>query len=232
MAQRYTASLVVSVTALGLATALACGHGGDDPNTADNANVPQPTEDQAWSIAGDLESQDAADLPDGAIDMLPGSAGPDPDAGPPPGTPPPGMPAGWETFVADACGVTVFLPHHAKDHPNPKTGTHSYRYHIGGEPDGAYLVQCTQSPAGAQAWLDASTRRLAKRGTISSQTQVSAGSNASGREIKLDLPSGGTLEARLLVTTSGKEILLLVAMGNKLWVQSDADAFLQSAQIK
>jgi hypothetical protein len=232
MGQRFTVSFVVSVAALSVAGAFACGHGGGDADTADDANTPQPNQDQVWSFSDEVADLAGADPSDGGdLDQLPGANGPDPDAGPPPNSPPPNMPAGWETFTATECGVTVWLPHHAKDHPNAKTNTHSYRYHIEGQPDGAYLIQCTHSPAGAGPWMSAVQKRLAKRGTISSTTPVTL-PNATGSELKIDLSTGGEAQARLLVTSKGEEILLFTAIEKRLWSQSDADAFMQSAQIQ
>jgi hypothetical protein len=231
MGQRFAASVVVSVAALGFAAAVAChGAGEDGSDTADNANTPQPNQDQAWAFSDEVAVLAGNEMEDGSIEELPGANGPD-DAGAAAATATsaPNMPAGWETFNAAACGVTVFLPHKAKDHPT--ANTHSYRYHIAGQPDGAYLVQCTHYAGGADHWMSAVRKRLAKRGTISSETAVTT-TNATGREIRIDLTTGGSGEARLLVTNKGEEILLFVATEKPFWSQSDADAFVQSAQIQ
>ena len=232
MGQWVRGSVVVSTIALGMgiAAAVACGHSGDGSDTADDANTPQPNQDQAWAFAEEVADQAGQDPSDGGnLDQLPGANGPDPDAGPPPNTKPAGMPAGWMVFPATACGVSVWLPHHAKDHP--KGDTHSYRYHLEGQPDGAYLVQCTHAANGAGAWMDSVQRRLAKRGTITSNTSVSV-AGASGRELKVDMNTGGSAQARLLLTSKGEEILMLVVTDKQLWIQSDADAFMQSLQVQ
>jgi hypothetical protein len=231
MGQWVTGSVVVSTFALGLgiATAVAC-HGGGDAENADDANTPQPNQDQAWSFAEEVADQAGADPSDGGnLAELPGANGPDPDAGPVASSKPAGMPPGWMVFDATACNVKVWLPHHAKDHP--KGDTHSYRYHLEGQPDGAYLVQCTHAPNGAGAWMDSVQRRLAKRGTITSQTNVSVG-GATGRLLKLDMQTGGTAEAQLLLTNKGEEVLMMVATDKALSIPPDADSFMQSAQFQ
>ena len=229
MGQWVTGSVVVSLSALGIAAAIACGHGGGDAQTPADVSAArgQANEEQSWAFADEASAIVGNEQADGALDDIAGANGPDPDAGPAPG-PPPGMPAGWETFKAEACGITVWLPHHAEDHV--KGTTHSYRYHVEGEPDGAFLVQCTPG-SGGQAWIGSVEKRLAKRGTITGTTPVSL-PNATGVEVKVNMTTGGNGEGRILVTPKGQEILLFVATEKDLWSQSDADAFLQSAQIQ
>jgi hypothetical protein len=239
------AASLVSIGALSLG--VACAHK-DNTQSDTPDNTPQPTQDVAMAIADDMAAHapqantpgDNGELSmqgdDGGVAFTSddsgttdqGSTATELASGP---VPP--LPKDRAALTLAPCGITVNFP--AQVNEDDKTGdpAHQFKYPVPGATDAFFSISCTDFPNGtsdAKGWLDAARDKLdGNGGKLTSEADMTLSGNP-GREVKVDLPSGGKEVARAFLLKT-KSIVAIVASAPGAIPDAQVTAFLDSIRL-